>query len=652
MGKAKRRYKQALTKYQRTPETQRGTLGNVLGIVAVPNQPDMVYVIVPGLGVREVKNTKVANIPGTPVKIGYDPLEPNIFQVLDTASYPQTYNAPQYTNSVGTHGSTHNWAGNDTVWVEKRQLMPLRITPIGAMSVFLSRDILWNTNQWVEYSGQTLDLTSAIPSTGSRYALIYGSLGGGYGILTGTTRDLLTMDISDIPYPLEGSIPLAAIRLYGGQTGVAEGLSDTDIIDVRRMFDPIRYPTPPSTLFLHNDAADVGGYEQLLTYPTSGSENSDDAVCSVPDTEYLIDSYITYPETGINVPLIQGGVWYFETFWSVDDGNVGVTNGVIRVYKRTSGGAETELFSVTTQQITSTVAAMIETSVTVSDIALDLTDRIVVKYYAKTTSVPTRTVTLYYEGTVHYSRIHTPVFVQSGSVATAASGVTADTTNFDHNLSSADDTVQKALETLDELVAGTGMANPMTALNDIIYGGISGTAQRLGIGSDNQVLTLVSGTMSWATPAIPTLTFHGAKVYNNANLSIDDSSATLLTMNTEVYDTDAYHSTSTNTGRMTIPAGLAGYYNVIAGIVWQYDGDGAERQLFIQKGATKVAMNALLGIPATPAAASTAQMVSVDLYLAEGDYVAAYALQRTGGTINIYHYEEYTPMLSIKFLGT
>lgn len=37
-----------------------------------------------------------------------------------------------------------------------------------------------------------------------------------------------------------------------------------------------------------------------------------------------------------------------------------------------------------------------------------------------------------------------------------ASSISSDTTNFDNNLSTADDTVQKALETLDELIGGEG----------------------------------------------------------------------------------------------------------------------------------------------------------------------------------------------------
>jgi hypothetical protein len=51
--------------------------------------------------------------------------------------------------------------------------------------------------------------------------------------------------------------------------------------------------------------------------------------------------------------------------------------------------------------------------------------------------------------------------------------------------------------------ASGGMANPMTAQDDIIVGGSSGTPGRLGKGSDGQVLTVDPSThhLVWATPA-------------------------------------------------------------------------------------------------------------------------------------------------------
>lgn len=42
-----------------------------------------------------------------------------------------------------------------------------------------------------------------------------------------------------------------------------------------------------------------------------------------------------------------------------------------------------------------------------------------------------------------------------------------------------------------------GMANPMRAAGDMIYGGTSGVARRLPVGTNGEVLTLVAGLPSW-----------------------------------------------------------------------------------------------------------------------------------------------------------
>jgi hypothetical protein len=50
--------------------------------------------------------------------------------------------------------------------------------------------------------------------------------------------------------------------------------------------------------------------------------------------------------------------------------------------------------------------------------------------------------------------------------------------------------------------AGTESAfNPMTTAGDLIYGGASGATARLGIGTTNQVLTVVAGAPAWAAPS-------------------------------------------------------------------------------------------------------------------------------------------------------
>lgn len=52
-------------------------------------------------------------------------------------------------------------------------------------------------------------------------------------------------------------------------------------------------------------------------------------------------------------------------------------------------------------------------------------------------------------------------------------------------------------------------ANPMTAVGDLIVGGAAGAATRLGIGSTNQVLSVIGGTPTWTNPAATGVTSVG-----------------------------------------------------------------------------------------------------------------------------------------------
>lgn len=65
----------------------------------------------------------------------------------------------------------------------------------------------------------------------------------------------------------------------------------------------------------------------------------------------------------------------------------------------------------------------------------------------------------------------------------------------------------------------TGMLNPMTSAGDLIVGGVSGNPDRLGVGTNGQVLTVSSGTPSWAS--IPTQTGDHKVAVNSSDSSPD-----------------------------------------------------------------------------------------------------------------------------------
>jgi len=101
------------------------------------------------------------------------------------------------------------------------------------------------------------------------------------------------------------------------------------------------------------------------------------------------------------------------------------------------------------------------------------------------------------------------------------------------------------------------------AKGDLITATANDTPARLGVGTNGQVLiadsTAATG-IKWGTPAASTPTFAGALAWSNSYGTAATATWTALSFDSEVYDTDAYHSTSSNTGRLTIPSGKAGYY--------------------------------------------------------------------------------------------
>lgn len=113
--------------------------------------------------------------------------------------------------------------------------------------------------------------------------------------------------------------------------------------------------------------------------------------------------------------------------------------------------------------------------------------------------------------------------------------------------------------------------------------------------------TVVTGTTiatAWGNSVKAALDFlanpPACRVHNSATQSCPDAAATALTFNSERYDTDTMHSTSTNTSRITIKT--AGLYAVGGGFVLATRGDyfqvAAQLRL---NGTTTIASNSLSG---------------------------------------------------------
>ena len=187
-------------------------------------------------------------------------------------------------------------------------------------------------------------------------------------------------------------------------------------------------------------------------------------------------------------------------------------------------------------------------------------------------------------------------------------------------------------KTLTSPALTTPTISTLTTAGDTVYGTGSGVLSRLGIGTAGQVLTVNSGATApqWSTAASGA-TFVGANVYNSSNLTISNATFTTLTFNTEKFDTDTFHSTSSNTGRMTIPSGKNGKYLIIASMAFDGNGTGFRASEIQLNGVDYLKGNWALGY----AADSTVLIATTTMDLVATDYVTITVYQNSGGNLNI-----------------
>jgi hypothetical protein len=107
------------------------------------------------------------------------------------------------------------------------------------------------------------------------------------------------------------------------------------------------------------------------------------------------------------------------------------------------------------------------------------------------------------------------------------------------------------------------MATAIDAKGDLVVGTGADTFSRLAVGSANQVLTVDSSTatgLKWAAASTPS--YVGCMAYFFSSQNLTSGVNTILTFTNEAWDTNTFHDNSTNTSRMTIPAGYGGKYLV------------------------------------------------------------------------------------------
>ncbi len=193
------------------------------------------------------------------------------------------------------------------------------------------------------------------------------------------------------------------------------------------------------------------------------------------------------------------------------------------------------------------------------------------------------------------------------------------------------------------------VADVITTAGDLIYGTAADTVARLGIGTAGQVLKVNSGATAPEWGAAGGAGFVGAmayKTFGSGTQTLSNTTNTAITFNDEEFDTDGFHSTATNTSRMTIPSGKAGKYLVIGRGTFADNSTGT-RMVNIYK-------NGSLYVQTTSVPQATYgfghEVVGV-VNLAVSDYVELFSWQSSGGNLATQNGGIYYDSLTIVFLG-
>lgn len=137
----------------------------------------------------------------------------------------------------------------------------------------------------------------------------------------------------------------------------------------------------------------------------------------------------------------------------------------------------------------------------------------------------------------------------------------------------------------------------------------------------------------------------GAQVYNSTDLTCTTAVDKLLTFDSERYDNDGIHSTSSNTSRLTCQT--AGVYLISLNIAFASNSSG-RRQGYIQlNGATLIAVDDRTAVNG----AATRLNITKIYSLSAGDYLEAYAYQNSGGNLNVSASGNYSPEFSMQRIG-
>lgn len=167
-------------------------------------------------------------------------------------------------------------------------------------------------------------------------------------------------------------------------------------------------------VFYLRDLEEYGStYQDLFREPPMEPEVRHHRTLSVADGEMPLAPHQYRTEIGDPaMTIIPAGNYEFHTWLKVSDPSAGDSFAKIICKAYHIDGSSTELFSVVTGRINSSLPEEHVDTVSLPDITLLLDDRFVLEYRCFTTSPTPVDISLYHTGTEHYSHVKTPLYLR------------------------------------------------------------------------------------------------------------------------------------------------------------------------------------------------------------------------------------------------
>jgi hypothetical protein len=160
---------------------------------------------------------------------------------------------------------------------------------------------------------------------------------------------------------------------------------------------------------------------------------------------------------------------------------------------------------------------------------------------------------------------------------------------------------------------------------------------------DTDAVQYYSGS-AWT--AVAGATFAGCYLTKSAAQSLSNATDTAITWDTESFDVGSYHSVATNTSRITIPAGKAGYYLLNAQLLYGANATG-NRVISVRKNGSNISVTPPgYGGNITITGASVIYQTSI-VSAAVADYFEIFGSQSSGGALNVHGNELFSAPGSI-----